>query len=184
MTPWLVKCVSENSPAGALCSKFLADPGFLLTLEAEQDVTAKFKAARIYLDTAHQQLAYKRISEGCALANIDRQVVDCMTTAAQSWNHPTKSPAENARELTRLVAQQRLHDESDQLQVIETLARLGQHAMAMVSLHTMLAQRGGADEAVEALETAELVDVQGDNERWKTWFAQGMTTRKKLGAMG
>lgn len=141
MTTWLVNHVCQNSPASALCGEFLTDPAYLRTLEAKQDVTAKFKAAQIYLDVAQQHLAYKRISEGCALGKVDRQVIDCMTAAAQSWNYPAKSPADSARELTRLVARQRLENENQQLQVIKMLARLGQHATAMVSLHAMLVRR-------------------------------------------
>lgn len=184
MTTWLLNYVSENSPAGLLYGEFLADPGFLQTLETKEDVTAKFKAARIYLGAAQEHLAYMRIGEGCALANVDRQVIDCMTATAQSWNDPTKSPVDSAHELTRLVSQPQLESESQQLQLIEVLARLGQHPMAMTSLHTMLARRGGANEVVEALEAAELVSAQEGNERWKMWFARDTTMRKKLATMG
>ena len=184
MTSWLVDYLSQKSPAGSVYSEFLADPECLTTLETSEDVTAKFKAARIYLDAARQELAYRRIGEGCALANVDRHVIACMTGAARSWRDPTGSPADSARELRQLVAQPRLESESQQLHVIEVLARLGHHPMAMTSLHTLLVRRGDANEVVDALEAAELVDAQEGNERWRTWFAPGTRTRKKLAAIG
>ena len=183
MTSWLVDYLSQKSPAGSVYSEFLADPGCLTTLESSEDVTAKFKAARIYLDAARQELAYRRIGEGCKLANVDRQVVACMTSAARSWRDPTGSPADSAHELRRLIAQPRLESERQQLQVIGVLARLGQHPMAMTSLHTLLIRRGDANEVVDALEEAELVSTRDGDERWRTWFAPGMRTRKKLAAM-
>ena len=177
MTSWLVDYLSQKSPAGSLYSEFLADPGCLTTLETREDVTAKFKAARIYLDAARQELAYQRIGEGCALANVNRHVIACMTSVAQSWSDRTESPADSARELSRLVAQPRLESESQRLHVIGVLARLGQHPMALTSLHTLLITRGDADEVVNALEAAELVIAQDGDEPWRTWFAPGTTPR-------
>ena len=184
ITTWMVDYVSKTSPAGTLYGEFLENPAVLQALEAEQNVTAKFKAARIYLDAAQQQVAYERIGEGCALANIDAHVVHSVTAAAKSLAAPAESLADSAREFAALVARQPKDDDIQQLRLFEVLVQLGQHYVAMESLHTVLTLRGGADEVVEALEEAELVGVHGGTEPWKAWFAQVGTTQRKLTGAG
>ena len=176
---WVVQHVSATSLAGASYGAFLLDPGRLQALEAKKDVTSKFKAARIYLASPRQSLAYERIVEGCAMAKIDNEVIGCLTAAAQAASiYSTKSLEDSARELTGLLDRGSLNNGSDQLQLLGVLAQLGQHDMAMESLHSVLIHRDGTDEVVEALEVSELVGREGGSERWKSWLARGTASKK------
>ena len=174
--------VSANVAAGSSYCEFLSNPSYLQALEAEDDVMSKFKAARIYLETPRQWLAYQRIGEGCALANVDGDVIGYVTAAGQVWGDATKSLADSAYEVAGLMAQSGLDNESEQLRLFGVLAQLGRHDMAMESLHTVLMRREGTDEVVEALEAAELVTGQPVGEQWKAWLAQGMVNKKRAAA--
>ncbi len=183
MATSLANYASEVSAPGTLYDEFLIDPEFLQALEVKEDVTAKFQAARIYFDASQQTLAYKRIAEGCALANVDRQVIDCLYSVTHSLDDPTKSLTDNAHKWRQLVARRQSEDESRKLQVFQVLVRLGRHHVALVLLHDVLMRLGGADEAVEALEAADL-GAQGNGEQSKWWFTKDATTGKKLVANG
>ena len=183
MATSLVSYASEVSAPGALYDEFLADPGFLQALEVKEDVTAKFQAARIYLDASYQDLAYKRIIEGCTIANVDRQVIDCVASATHSWDDPTRLLTDSAYQWGHLVARRRSDDKSQLLQLFEVLVGLGRHHVALALLHDVLLRLGGADEAVEALEAAEL-SPRSNDEQSKWWFTQDGTTGRKLVAKG
>ncbi len=178
-----VNYASDVSVPGSLYDEFMADPGFLRALEVKDDVTAKFQAARIYLDAAQQELAYKRIVEGCALANVDRQVVDCLNSATHSRDDPARLLTSSAHEWVQLVERRRSEDVNQQLKVFEVLVRLGRHHVALVLLRDVLMRLGGADEVVKALEAAEF-GPQGRNEQSKWWLTPDAKTEKELVAEG
>ena len=158
---------------GILSGEFLQDPSCLLAWEATGDVMSKFKAARIYLGTSRSWLAYERIGEGCALAEVDSEVIERVNAVAQHWNGTPQLATESARKLMMLY-QAGLDDEIDQLELFGVLGELGQHGMALKSLRNVLMCRDGTDEVVEALENAELVAQSGTGEVRKSWLAAGM----------
>ena len=130
----------------------------LVALESREELTAKFEAARIYLETEHAQLAYKRIGEGFALANVDRIVIDCVNAAARAATVTLAASLAAAARETAEILERRLDAEKEQLRLVETLAQLGQHWIAMDSLWAVLIRRG-ASMVAEALEDAKLVGV-------------------------
>ena len=129
----------------------------LVVLEAREEPSAKFKAARIYLETKHAQQAYKRIGEGLALANVDRTVIECVNVAARAGASTVaaESLANVAHEMSKLL-ERGFVAEKEQLRLVEVLAQLGQHWIAMDSLWAVLIRRG-ASMVAEALEDAKLV---------------------------
>ena len=152
----------KNAIGDAL-GNVLQDVGQLATLEATNEPTAKFEAARIYLETKQAGLAYERIGQGFALANVDRIFIDCVNTAANPEREAMKSLRDVAGEMSRLLDAGRLDNETEMLRLVEGLAQLGQHGMAMDSLWTVLTRRGAGGVA-EALEDAKLV-VSGQRGR-------------------
>ena len=150
----------------------------LATLEATEEPTAKFEAARIYLETEHAGLAYKRIGEGFTLAKVDSVFIDCVNAAANPEREAVKSLRDVAREMSQLLEGERLDGETELLRLVEGLAQLGQHRMAMDSLWTVLTRRG-AGFVAEALEDAELVGVFGSGDGWKVPTAMAGVVRTK-----
>jgi hypothetical protein len=150
---------SLYKPDDATIASFLMDPDQLEVLEASNDAVSKFRAAKIYLATEHSDLAYQRIGEGFALANVGDALVQRVVAAPELPGDPKTSLEEAARELSALSSKPRLADE-EQLRVMQLQAQLGQHSEALSSLKSLLESQQNAASVIQALEAASLVDSQ------------------------
>ena len=145
-------------PTGEVYAGFLANPGCLKEFEAQEDIMAKFKAARIYLGTTQPRLAYKLIGEGCKLAKIHEDVIATLVQVAEPHEDLADSLVKSVEILRRPMEPEWSAEMGQQLQKFEAFAELGWHRMAMTSLHGMLSETPGTGRVVEAMTRAELVE--------------------------
>jgi len=127
---------------------FIQDPAQLIMMERSKEPLAKFQAAEIYFATEHPYIAYQRIGEGFALAQLDSQMVQRISTAPMLSADASASLSEAVSELQRLLAQESL-DANETLRVVQLRAQLGQHYEALSLLNSYLETTGFSPNVVK-----------------------------------